>query len=41
MAQCSLSTVRMFEYGYSPDSPTRARVLRILAELEARERPAA
>lgn len=42
MAGCSLSTVRLFEYGYTPDpSPTRERVLRVLDELEAREQSAA
>jgi hypothetical protein len=42
MAGCSLASVRMFEHGYmSSASPTRDRMLDVLASLEAEERQAA
>ena len=36
MAKCSISALRLYENGYAPAaSPTRERIARVLAELEA------
>lgn len=41
-AECSLSAVRLFERGYTPQpSPTRDRVVRVLDKLEANGKAAA
>jgi predicted transcriptional regulator len=42
LAGCSLASVRTYEYGYTPvASPTLARVLEVLATLEAEEQQVA
>jgi predicted transcriptional regulator len=42
LAACSVSIVRLLERGYAPpESPTRDRIARVLAELDAEGRQAA